>query len=166
VLRALDIPEDAVDAGDLRPLLHLFDHPDVEPELARKLRASVMITFECFEEPDTPIFADDRVVGYLLAAHERNPHLLYYLSPEPAGGALLGFGAAYGALVELPDSGLLAVDLGGDVLERLAQHLAAAARHAQAQDDEWEPVVGGHLDAFEEPVRSRIAATVDALVTT
>jgi hypothetical protein len=51
VLR-LDIPQDLAEAGDLRLLTGLFDDADVEPELAT-LRATVMLTFECYEEEDT-----------------------------------------------------------------------------------------------------------------
>jgi hypothetical protein len=164
VLRALDIPQELADAGDLRVLTGLFADDEVEPEIARKLRLTVMITFECYEHDDVPIFTDDRVRDYLRLAHDEVTHLLYYLSAEPAAGALLGFGAAYGALVELPDSGLLAVDMGGDLLNRLGYHLAAAARHAQLQEDEWEPVVDAHLAAFDEPVRLRLRTEIDALV--
>ncbi len=164
MLRALDIPRDAAETGDLRLLTGLFDDGDVEPEIARKLRLTVMLTFECFEHDDDPIFTDDRVRDYLRLAHDALPHLLYYLSAEPAAGALLGFGAAYGALLELPDSGLLAVDMGGDLLNRLGFHLAAAARHAQVQDDDWLPVVEAHLVAFDEPLRMKLQAEIDALV--
>ena len=166
MLRALDIPQDLAEAGDLRPVTGLFDDPDLEPEIAHKLRLTVIITFECFEEPDTPIFTDERVSDYLRLAHDAVPHLLYYLAADPAAGALLGFGAAYGALLELPDSGLLAVDLGGDLLARLAQHLASAAQHARHQEDEWEPVVDAHLASFEEPLREGIRREVDDLVRT
>jgi hypothetical protein len=164
VLRALDIPEELAAAGDLRPLTTLFSDPDVDPEIAQKLRGTVMVTFECWEEDDRPIFVDERVVDYLRRAHDHLPHLLYYLSPDPVAGALLGFGAAYGALVELPDSQLLAVDLGLPLIERLAHHLAAAAEHARLQTDQWEPVVRAHLDAFEDPLRERIHEMVQALV--
>jgi hypothetical protein len=164
VLRALDIPREAADAGDLRLVTGLFADADVEPEIARKLRLTVVITFECYEQDDVPIFTDERVRSYLRLAHDSVPHLLYYLAADPAAGALLGFGAAYGALTELPDSGLLAVDLGGDLLSRLGFHLAAAARHAQQQEDEWEPVVAAHLAAFDEPLRARLHAEIDALV--
>ena len=164
MLRALDIPEELADAGDLRLLTGLFADDEVEPEIARKLRLTVMLTFECYEVDDTPIFTDERVGDYLRLAHDGIPHLLYYLAADPAAGALLGFGAAYGALMELPDSGLLAVDMGGDLLNRLGYHLAAAARHAQQQADEWEPVVDAHLAAFDEPLRMRLRAEIDALV--
>jgi hypothetical protein len=164
VLRALDIPQEMADAGDLRLLTGLFADDDVDREIARKLRLTVMVTFECFEVDDTPIFTDERVRDYLRLAHDRIPHLLYYLAPDPAAGALLGFGAAYGALMELPDSGLLAVDMGGDLLNRLGYHLAAAARHAQEQDDDWKAVVDAHLAAFDEPLRMRLGAEIDALV--
>jgi hypothetical protein len=164
VLRALDIPRELAEAGDLRLVTGLFDDPEMEPEIARKLRNTVVITFECYEEDDVPIFTDERVRDYLRAAHDRVPHLLYYLAADPAAGALLGFGAAYGALLELPDSGLLAVDLGGDLIERLAWHLAAAARHAQHQEDDWEAMVDAHLEAFDEPVRERIRHEVADLV--
>jgi hypothetical protein len=165
VLRALDIPQELADVGDLRILTALFDDPDVEPELAQKLRATVMITFECYEEEDAPIYLDARVCEYLLLAHERIPHLLYYLSPEPAAGALLGFGAAYGALVELPDSQLLAVDLGLPMLERLSHHLAASARHAQLMEDRWEPVIDAHLAAFDDVLLAQLHEAVAALLT-
>jgi hypothetical protein len=164
VLRALDIPQELADAGDLRLLTGLFDDADVEPELAHKLRATVMLTFECYEEEDTPIFLDARVCEYLRLAHDRIPHLLYYLSPEPAAGALLGFGAAYGALVELPDSQLLAVDLGLPMLERLSHHLAAAARHAQLMEDQWEPVIDAHLAAFDDILLAQLHDAVDAIM--
>lgn len=164
MLRALDVPQELVDAGDLRLLTGLFADGEVEPEIARKLRLTVMLTFECFEQDDVPIFTDDRVRDYLRLAHDAIPHLLYYLSADPAAGALLGFGAAYGALVELPDSGLLAVDLGHDLLNRLGYHLAAAARHARHQEDEWERVVEAHLGAFDEPLRMKLQAEIDALV--
>jgi hypothetical protein len=164
VLRALDIPQEIADVGDLRLLTGLFADDEVEPEIARKLRLTVMLTFECYEVEDTPIFTDERVSGYLRLAHDAIPHLLYYLAADPAAGALLGFGAAYGALLELPDSGLLAVDMGGDLLNRLGYHLAAAARHAQLQEDEWEPVVDAHLAAFDEPVQERIRREVADLV--
>ena len=161
MLRALDISQEFVEAGDLRLLTGLFDDPDIEAELAHKLRATVMLTFECYEEDDVPIFLDGRVSEYLRLAHDRVPHLLYYLSPDPAAGALLGFGAAYGALVELPDSRLLAVDLGLPMLERLSRHLAAAARHAEQHDDVWEPVIDAHLGAFDDPLRTQLHDAVD-----
>ena len=165
MLRALDIPQEIAEADDLRPLVELFDDPEIEPDTARQLRGSVMITFECYEVPDAPIFLDRRVCSYLRLAHDRIPHLLYYLTPEPAAGALLGFGAAYGALVELPESGLLAVEMSPPLLDRLAEHLAAAARQAQEQGDEWEAVVDAHLASFDDTVRDRIRAMVGELTT-
>ncbi len=38
MLRALDIPQELADAGDLRVLTGLFADDEVEPEIARKLR--------------------------------------------------------------------------------------------------------------------------------
>ena len=54
--------------------------------------------------------------------------------------------------------------MGGDLLDRLGYHLAAAARHAQQQDDDWAAVVDATLIVLDEPLRVRLRAEIDALV--
>jgi hypothetical protein len=158
MLRELDIPPDWVDEGKLGPLPNWLG-PELTPEEARQLQGTILIAFPELEVDGVEIFDTQGVVGWLRVAHQRIPHLLYFLDPTPKAGAMEGLARTFLPVGGAGQSGP-GIVLEDDQLTGLVMHVAATALYAVKVGDDWRPILSRLLEPVDQGHRDLLMNAV------
>ena len=132
-LRQLDVPASQWRRQDITAVAKVLTDLGADPELARASRGSIVLSFAGVPEGNP--YVNPGVAAFLQDLYSEFPHLLYFLNPDPASGALDSFFASVGALYET-ETGVW-VGWSDDVGKEFFAALAAAAEFAIKQGDDW-----------------------------
>lgn len=137
MIRVLSIPAESVRARDTSSLEALLLKIGGNPEQARQFQGTIALGFPDFEAQGSP-FVTREVRGYVRAAHDRIPHLFYFLVHEPQAAAIMGFLAAYApdTNVSLSPKRNTQVDPTPELMLTLSDHLTDCASFAQRMADD------------------------------
>jgi hypothetical protein len=130
----LDIPAVQWGTQNINAVRDALTRLSADPERARASRGSVVLRFSD-ALPEFNPYLNSGVAAFLQSMYEEFPHILYFLDPDPAKGALEGYFASVGALYENQFGAWILWD--EDVANALYEALADAAEFAIAQDDDW-----------------------------
>jgi hypothetical protein len=139
-LRRLDIPASQWRRSDIARVRSVLALVGADPARARVWRGSVVLSFEELQESYP--YLDPAIAAFLQNLYTEVPHLLYFLNPHRASGALDSFYASVGALYETEQG--IWVDWSDDVATAFYLALAAAAEFAINLRDDWVTVVKGY----------------------
>jgi hypothetical protein len=157
-LRRLDVPASEWRVADISAVRNVLADAGADPALARDWRGSVVLTFA--EVPESHPYLNPSIVAFLQNLYAEFPHLLYFLNPDWANGALDSFFASSGALCQTEDG--VWVMWSDDVATAFYRALAAAAEFAINQGDDWVAVVRGY--EYDES-QSRFSEIREILIT-
>jgi hypothetical protein len=156
MIRDVHTPDDLLTACDTSQIERVLRQLGAHPEYVRKLQGTVTLSFDI----EAPVVCQEpRVRAFLRAAHERVPHLWYYLVPDEAYGNLLMFFAVFAApeTVKVED-GKFAVQPGQAELALLLDRLAATARFAAEMADDARRILSEILAPMPEETRAALLA--------
>jgi hypothetical protein len=139
-LRRLNIPASEWRVEDISAVRNALADAGADPAVARDWRGSVVLTFA--QVSDSHPYLNPSIAAFLKNLYAEFPHLLYFLNPDWANGALDSFYASVGALCETENG--VWVMWSDDVKAAFFRALAAAAEFAINQGDAWVPVVKGY----------------------
>jgi len=139
-LRRLDIPASQWRRPDIAAVRSVLANVGADPARARVWRGSVVLSFA--EVPESYPYLNPAIATFLQNLYSEIPHLLYFLNPHQASGALDSFYASIGALCETEHG--VWVLWSDDVATAFYQALAAAAEFAINRGDDWVSVVKGY----------------------
>jgi hypothetical protein len=139
-LRQLDVPASQWRRQDITEVREVLTNLGADPELARACRGSVVLNFA--EVPESHPYLNPAVAAFLQDLYSEFPHLLYFLNPDWASGALDSFFASIGALSQTPEG--VWVLWSDDAATAFYRTLAAAAEFAIEQGDDWVAVIEGY----------------------
>lgn len=151
----IDISDDLVDALDTSRLESLLGEGALSPEEARRSQGNVVLAFPGYAD-EQAIYLVPKLRAYLQAAHERVPHLLYYLAPEQEAGSVIAFLGAHadeGQLVYEPEPG---VRIDRDLIMLLADRLAFVALFSDRLADNTPAIVSALVAPFDEAIASEL----------
>jgi hypothetical protein len=154
MIRILNIPAESVRARDTASLEALLQKIAGNPEQARQFQGTIALGFPDFEAQGSA-YVTREVRGYVHAAHERVPHLFYFMMPEPQAAAIVGFLAAYAsdADVSLSPKRNTQVNPNPELLLTLSDHLTNCALFAQRMADDGLGIVSRLLQRFDPNYR-------------
>jgi hypothetical protein len=138
--RRLTIPATEWRVEDISAVRNVLADVEADPALARDWRGSVVLTFTQVSE-DHP-YLNPSIAAFLQNLYAEFPHLLYFLNPHQANGAIDSFLASIGALCQ-NEHGVW-VMWSEDVATAFYGALAEAAEFAIRQGDDWVAVVEGY----------------------
>jgi hypothetical protein len=139
-LRRLGVPASQWRRPDVAAVRNVLAHVGADPARARVWRGSVVLSFA--EVPESHPYLNPAIAAFIQNLYAEIPHLLYFLNPHPASGALDSFFASIDALCQTQDGvWLLWSD---DVATALYGALADAAEFAINRGDDWVAVVKGY----------------------
>jgi hypothetical protein len=142
-LRRLNVRASEWRVEDISAVPNVLAELGADPELARDWRGSVVLTFaEVPESPESHPYLNPSIAAFLQNLYSEFPHLLYFLNPDLANGALDSFFASIGALCQT-EYGVW-VMWSDDVATAFYGALAEAAEFAINQGDDWAAVVEGY----------------------
>ena len=139
-LRRLDIPASQWRRPDIAAVRSVLANVGADPARARVWRGSVVLSFAEVEESYP--YLDPAIAAFLQNLYSEIPHLLYFLNPHRASGALDSFYASIGALCQTEHG--VWVLWSDDVATAFYRALAAAAEFAINRGDDWVAVVKGY----------------------
>jgi hypothetical protein len=159
MIRAVETPEDVLGACDTSHLERILGELEARPENVRRLQGTIMLTFNV----KAPVVClEPRVKAFLRAAHQRIPHLWYYLVANPAYANLSMFFAVIGSPGTVSvDDDRFNVQPGEAELAYLIDRLAATARFAADVADDGPRILSEILAPM--PPRTREALLAGAL---
>jgi hypothetical protein len=157
-LRRLDIPASHWRRQDIGAVRGVLANVGADPARTRVWRGSVVLSFA--EVPESHPYLNPAIAACLQNLYSEIPHLLYFLNPHPASGALDGFYASVGALCETEHG--VWVLWSDDVATAFYEALAAAAEFAIRRGDDWVGVVKGY--EYDES-QSRFSEIREILIT-
>jgi hypothetical protein len=138
--RQIDVPASQWRVQDISAVRDVLAHVGADPEMARAWRGSVVLTFA--EVPEDDPYLNQAIADFSKYLYSEIPHLLYFLNPDPASGALDSFYSAVDARCE-NEFGVWVV-WSDEVATAFYRALAAAAEFAINQGDDWVAVVKGY----------------------
>jgi hypothetical protein len=144
LVKALLFPVHAiqVEKADTSSCEHLIE-AIVETDRVRPAQGHVAFMFPDYTDAEEVCMVPE-VRRFVRALHERLPHLLYFLSPEPVLGQFMEFGAAFSpddSLVHIGNQ--IALQYSDQLLDVLFDRLVAVWRFAKQVGDDAERVVTG-----------------------
>jgi len=139
-LRQLDVPASQWRRPDIAAVRNVLAHVAADLARTRVWRGSVVLSFA--EVPESHPYLNPAIAAFLQNLYSDFPHLLYFLNPDPANGALDSFFASIGALCQTQDG--VWVLWSDDVATAFYRALAAAAEFAINRGDDWVAVVKGY----------------------
>jgi hypothetical protein len=139
-LRRLDISATQWGRPDITAVRNVLTRVGADPARARVWRGSVVLSFAEIQE--TYPYLNPAIAAFLQNLYSEIPHLLYFLDPHRASGALDSFYASIGALCQTEHG--VWVLWSDDVATAFYQALAAAAEFAINRGDDWVAVVKGY----------------------
>jgi hypothetical protein len=139
-LRRLDIPASQWGRPDIAAVRSVLAHVGADPARARVWRGSVVLSFA--EVQESYPYLNPAIAAFLQNLYSEIPHLLYFLNPHRASGALDSFYASIGALCQTEHG--VWVLWSDDVATAFYQALAAAAEFAINRGDDWVAVTKGY----------------------
>ena len=154
-LRRLDIPARHWRRQDIGAVRGVLANVGADPARTRVWRGSVVLSFA--EVPESHPYLNPAIAACLQNLYSEIPHLLYFLNPHQASGALEGFYASVGALCQT--EGGVWVLWSDDVATAFYEALAAAAEFAIRRGDDWVGVVKGYEYSDGDSRLSEIRAT-------
>ncbi|WP_131806045.1 hypothetical protein [Mycobacterium alsense] len=139
-LRRLDIPASAWQRADIAAVRRVLADVGADPARTLVWRGSVVLNFA--EVAESYPYLNPAVAGFFKSLYSEIPHLLYFLNPHQASGALDSFYASVGALCETEHG--VWVLWSDEVATAFYHALAAAAEFAIDRGDDWVDVVKGY----------------------
>lgn len=139
-LRRLDIPASQWRRPDIAAVRSVLANVGADPARARVWRGSVVLSFA--EVQESYPYLNPAIAAFLQNLYSEIPHLLYFLNPHRASGALDSFYASIGALYQTEHG--VWVLWSDDVATAFYRALAAAAEFAINRGDDWVAVVKGY----------------------
>jgi hypothetical protein len=139
-LRRLDIPASQWCRPDIAAVRGVLANVGADPARARVWRGSVVLSFT--EVRESYPYLNPAIAAFLQNLYSEIPHLLYFLNPHPASGALDSFYASIGALCQTEHG--VWILWSDDVATAFYGALAAAAEFAINRGDDWVTVVKGY----------------------
>jgi hypothetical protein len=139
-LRRLDIPASQWRRRDIAAVRSVLTHVGADPARVRVWRGSVVLSFA--EVPESYPYLNPAIAAFLQNLYSEIPHLLYFLNPDRASGAVDSFYASVDALCETEHG--VWVLWSDDVATAFYRALAAAAEFAINRGDDWVAVVKGY----------------------
>jgi hypothetical protein len=154
MINAMEISEELLSSTDTSVLERLFRKAEETPETARKLQGSIVLTFDV----NAPVVClEPRVKAFLLAAHERIPHLWYFLAPDKAYNNLTMFFAVIGSQGTVTVQGdKIRCNPGQSELLALADRLAATKLFADRMGDQGVRVLYAILEPLGPEMRASL----------
>jgi len=161
MIRVLSIPAESVRARDTASLEAMVQKIGGNPEQAREFQGTIALGFPDFEARGSA-FVTREVRAYVRAAHERIPHLFYFLVHETPAAAIMGFLAAYApdASVSLSPKGNTQVNPTPELLLTLSDHLTNAAAFALQVADDGSGIVQRLVQPMEPHYRDVLMKVV------
>ena len=139
-LRRLDVPASQWRRSDIAAVRNVLAHVGADPARARVWQGSVVLSFA--EVDESYPYLNQAIAAFLQNLYSEIPHLLYFLNPHQASGALDSFYASIGALCQTQEG--VWVLWSDDVATALYEALAAAAEFAINRGEDWVAVVEGY----------------------
>ncbi|OBI46178.1 hypothetical protein [Mycobacterium sp. E796] len=139
-VQRLDIPASQWRQADITAVRNVLTNVGDDPARVLAWRGSVVLSF--IDVPDGYPYLNPEIAAFLQKLYSEVPHVLYFLNPERASGALDSFYASIGALCETEHG--VWVMWSDDVAAAFYQALAAAAEFAIHRGDDWVAVVEGY----------------------
>ena len=136
-LRRLDVPASQWRRPDIAAVRNVLAHVGADPARARVWRGSVVLSFA--EVQESHPYLNPAIAAFLQNLYSEIPHLLYFLNPHRANGALDSFFASIGALCQTEHG--VWILWSDDVATAFYGALAAAAEFAINRGDDWAAVV-------------------------
>lgn len=147
-LHTLDIPASQWRHQDIGAARSALAEVGADPAQARLWRGSVVLSFADVEESHP--YLNRAIAAFCRSLYSDIPHLLYFLNPHRASGALDSFFASVDALCENQFG--VWVLWSDDVATAFYRALADAAEFAIVQGDDWVAVVK-HYEYDESQMR-------------
>jgi hypothetical protein len=157
-LRRLDIPASQWRRPDIAAVRGALADVSADPEQARAWRGSVVLSFN--DVPEGHPYLEPAIAAFMQNLYSEIPHLLYFLNPDQASGALDSFYASVGALCQMETE--VWVLWSDDVATAFYDALAAAAEFAINLGDDWVAVVSGYEYDVSQTRDSEIRAILIA----
>ena len=152
--RRLDIPASQWRRPDITAVRRVLAEAGADPEQARAWRGSVVLSFN--DVPEGHPYLEPAIAAFMQNLYSEIPHLLYFLNPHQASGALDGFYASVGALCQMENG--VWVLWSDDVATAYYRALAEAAEFAINIGEDWVAVVVGYQYGEGQSVLSEIRA--------
>jgi len=159
----IKVEREYVESCETAHIERVLREVDADPASARQLQGTMVLVFPEHEEEEQLIWLDPEVRAWVRQAHERIPHLAYYLAPEPGMGALFFMASALAGPPGLPvsrDGEEVCVKVSDDLAVSIARRLTAGAIFAESIADDWRPFVREMVAPLDEAVGQRIFAVV------
>lgn len=138
-VQRLDIPASQWRNADITAVRNVLTNVGDDPARVLAWRGSVVLSFA--DVPDGYPYLNPAIAAFLQKLYSEVPHVLYFLNPDRASGALDSFYASIGALSETEHG--IWVMWSDDVAAAFYQALASAAEFAIHRGDDWVAVVEG-----------------------
>jgi hypothetical protein len=167
VIRIVEMRRDFVGPCDTSNVERVLGEFDADPPAARQIQGTMAFVFPDNERNGEPVWLDPEVRAWVRKAHERIPHLLYYLAPELDFGALFFAVAAFGgegAWQVSRDGDQVGVVVDGEVALQLVDLLAGAAVFAELVADDWRPLVAAMVEPLDAIASEQLTDAVEAIV--
>jgi hypothetical protein len=156
MIRNIEIPDDALDICDTSQLERILRELEANPENVRQLQGTVMVSFDV-EAP--VVVLEPRVKAFLLQAHDRIPHLWYYLVADPDYSNVMMFLAVHADPSAITvDGDNFSVQPGPNELAMLLDRLAETYRFATRMADDGDRILEEILAPFPPQTRARLLA--------
>ena len=157
-LRRLEVPASQWRRSDIAAVRNVLAHVAADPARARVWRGSVVLSFA--EVQESYHYLNPAIAAFLQNLYSEIPHLLYFLNPDRANGAVDGFCASVGAVCQT-EAGVWLL-WSDDVATALYEALAEAAEFAIKCGEDWVAVVNGY--EYHES-QSRLSEIREILIT-
>jgi hypothetical protein len=162
MLRVLDVTQEQLDAREVGGLEALFAEVEENPERVRMLKGNMGFRFPDHDERGAAVWFDPVICAWGKVAHERIPHLPYYLYPDPPVGGLLFLVSSLSSSGSLDGSAGEASDDDGVDLLALVPYLVETAKFAERMADDWRQILADLTARLEPSVRAATVAAVEA----
>jgi len=162
MLRILDVTQEQLDAREVGGLEALFAEIEENPERVRMLKGNMGFRFPDHDERGSAVWIDPVICAWGKVAHERIPHLPYYLYPDPPVGGLLFLVSSLSPPGSPGGGAPAATDDDGVELSALVPYLVDTAKFAERMADDWRQILADLTARLEPSVRAAMVNLVDA----
>jgi hypothetical protein len=165
-MQVLGISRELLGARDTTVVEGILAEAEGDPEVVRLLQGNIAFHFpDSKVEEGEILWMDPDIRAWGRKVHERLPHLLYYMSPEPGPGALALVSAAFGDPEQIDIESTeeeMEAESAELLLPILAERLLATALFAERMADDGGAIVAEFTRHIDEPLRQSVLNTVEA----
>lgn len=142
------VPASQWNVGDVASLIRTFEFLAAKPELSRRHRGTVAVTFAEVEEESA--YVATGVLSYLRRVFAAFPTALYYLSPDPNDASFWSWLCAHSAIPPSLVDGRVMLVPTDELWMEAKEMLTDVAIFAVEMGDDWVEAVRGHLGLLDD----------------